>query len=178
MRAIDFQAADTRIQELIRRDRLPNVSVCVCGPDGIVFEKGYGYRDRGFTKPADPNTVYGVASMSKSITALSLAILECEGKLSYDDPVARYFPDFSVPGAPKDMVTLRTLARHTAGIPPIEPLEWSIAMNSVERDSEGIRKLRASSPNQMDRIEQVIEYIANCPYPTVGAPGENMSYLQ
>ena len=128
MRAIDFQAADRRIQELIRRDRLPNVSVCVSGPDGVVFEKGYGYRDRDFTLPVDPDTVFGIASMSKSITALAIAILECEGKLSYDDPVSKYFPDFSVPGAPKDMVTLRTLARHTAGIPPMEPLEWSIAM--------------------------------------------------
>ncbi|MBR3017719.1 MAG: beta-lactamase family protein [Clostridia bacterium] len=176
MRAIDFQAADGRIQELMRRDRLPNVCVCVCGPNGVVFEKGYGCRDRDFTKPVDPDTVFGIASMSKSITALAIAILECEGKLSYNDPVTRYFPNFSVPGAPKDMVTLRTLAQHTAGIPPIEPLEWSIAMNSVERDSESIRKLRASSPNQMDRIEQIVDYIAHCPYPTVGAPGENMSY--
>ena len=176
MSMTDFQAADRRIQELIRRDRLPNISICVCGPDGVIFEKGYGYRDARKEHPADPDTVYGIASMSKSITALALAILECEGKLSYDDPVTRYFPDFSVPGAPADMVTLRTLAQHTAGIPPIEPLEWSIAMNSVGRDSESIRKLRASSPNRMDRIEQIIEYIAHCPYPTVGAPGENMSY--
>ena len=176
MRAIDFQAADRRIQELIRRDRLPNVSVCVSGPDGVVFEKGYGYRDRDFTLPVDPDTVFGIASMSKSITALAIAILECEGKLSYDDPVSKYFPDFSVPGAPKDMVTLRTLARHTAGIPPMEPLEWSIAMNSLGRDSEWIRNMRASAPNPMDRIEQIIDYIARCPYPTVGAPGENMSY--
>ena len=150
MRAIDFQAADRRIQELIRRDRLPNVSVCVSGPDGVIFEKGYGYRDRDFTLPVDPDTVFGIASMSKSITALAIAILECEGKLSYDDPVSKYFPDFSVPGAPKDMVTLRTLARHTAGIPPMEPLEWSIAMNSLGRDSEWIRNMRASAPNPME----------------------------
>ncbi|MBR5109608.1 MAG: beta-lactamase family protein [Clostridia bacterium] len=176
MNTIDFCAADQRIQELIRRDRLPNASVCVCGPDGVIFEKGYGYRDKDFTYPVDGDTVYGIASMSKSITALAIAILECEGKLSYDDPVARYFPDFSVPGAPKDMVTLRTLAQHTAGIPPIEPLEWSIAMNSPGRDSKWIRNMRASSPNRMDRIEQIIDYIARCPYPTVGAPGENMSY--
>ncbi len=176
MRLIDFQAADQRIQTLMRRDRLPNVTVCVCGPEGILFEKGYGYRNKELTKAVDGNTVYGIASMSKSITALALAILECEGKLSYDDPVTRYFPNFSVPGAPKDMVTLRTLAQHTAGIPPMEPLEWSIAMNSTERDSESLRNLRASAPNQMDTIDQIIEYIAHCPYPTVGAPGENMSY--
>ena len=176
MSAIDFHAADQRIRELMKRDRLPNVSVCVCGPEGFLFEQGYGYRDKELTRPVDGNTVFGIASMSKSITALAIAILECEGKLSYDDPVTRYFPDFSVPGAPKDMITLRTLAQHTAGIPPIEPLEWSSAMNTPGRESEYVRKLRSSAPNRMDRIEQIIEYIAHCPYPTVGAPGENMSY--
>ncbi|MBR2286974.1 MAG: beta-lactamase family protein, partial [Clostridia bacterium] len=171
----DFASVDARIQSLIARDALPNVSVCVKGPEGTVFEKAYGRRnDKG--EEVNSDTVFGIASMSKSITALALAILESEGKLSYDDPVSRYFPDFSVPGAPKDMVTLRTLARHTAGIPPMEPLEWSIAMNSPGRDGEWVRAMRASSPNQMDRIEQVIDYIAHCPYPTVGAPGENMSY--
>ncbi|MBR1684077.1 MAG: beta-lactamase family protein [Clostridia bacterium] len=171
----DFASVDARIQSLIARDALPNVSVCVKGPEGTVFEKAYGRRnDKG--EEVNSDTVFGIASMSKSITALALAILESEGKLSYDDPVSRYFPDFAVPGAPKDMVTLRTLARHTAGIPPMEPLEWSIAMNSPGRDGEWVRAMRASSPNQMDRIEQVIDYIAHCPYPTVGAPGENMSY--
>ena len=176
MKTMDFQKADEKIQELMQRDKLPNVSVCISGPEGTLFEKGYGWRDREFSKPVDPDTVFGVASMSKSMTALAIAILECEGKLSYDDPVTKYFPAFSVPGAPKDLVTLRTLAQHTAGIPPMEPLEWSIAMNSIERDSETIRKLRASSPNRMNTIDQVIDYIAHCPYPTVGAPGENMSY--
>ena len=111
MSEMDFYAVDLRIRELIKRDRLPNVSVCVLGPDGIVFEKGYGYRDKDFIHPVDPDTVFGIASMSKSMTALAIAILECEGKLSYDDPVTRYFPNFSVPGAPEDMVTLRPLAR-------------------------------------------------------------------
>ena len=176
MHKMDFEGADRRIMELIRRDKLPNVSVCVKGPEGIVFEKGYGWRDKDFSLPADPDTVFGIASMSKSMTALAVAILECEGKMSFDDPVTKYFPDFSVPGTPKDLVTLRMLAQHRAGIPPMEPLEWSIAMNSLSRDSESIRKLRASAPNAMDRIEQIVDYIAKCPYPTVGGPGEHMSY--
>ena len=176
MNSMVFQEADRRIQELIKKERLPNVSICVLGPEGTVFEKGYGFRNMDQTLPADPDTVFGIASMSKSITCLALAILECEGRLSYDDPVSKYFPSFSVPGAPRDLVTLRTLAQHSAGIPPIEPLEWSIAMNSPGRDSESVRNLRASAPNAMNTIEQIIDYIAHCPYPTVGAPGERMSY--
>ena len=167
---------DERIRSLIAKERLPGVAVCVKGPSGIVFERAYGYRDATLTVPVDMDTMFGIASMSKSITCLALSILETEGKLSWDDPVCKYFPDFRVPGAPRDTVTLRTLAQHTAGIPPMEPLEWSIAVNSINRSGEWIDAMRASAPNSMSTIEQIIDYISHCQYPTVGAPGENMSY--
>ena len=76
------------------------VSVCAIGPEGVCFARGYGFRDAAHAIAPDVDTVFGVASMSKSITALALAILETEGKVSYDDPVYRYFPDFNVPAPP------------------------------------------------------------------------------
>jgi CubicO group peptidase (beta-lactamase class C family) len=172
----DTKAVDEKIAQIMARDGFAGVSVCVKGPEGTVFEKGYGFRDAQRSVAPDPDTMFGIASMSKSITALALAILETEGRLSLDDPVYKYFPDFSVPGAAKDAVTLRTLAMHTSGIPPMEPLEWSIAMNSANRESEWCDAMRRSAPNSMSTIDQIIEYIAGCSYPTVGAPGENMSY--
>ena len=174
--SIDFSAASARIADLIARDRLSGVAVCACGPDGVAFARGYGFRDAVHAICPDQDTMFGIASMSKSITALALSILESEGKLSWDDPVYHYFPRFRVPGAARDAVTLRTLANHTSGIPPMEPLEWSIAMNSAGREGEWARAMRQSAPNAMETIDQVIDYIAACPYPTVGAPGENMSY--
>ena len=173
---INAKELDERIQYLIIRDRLPGVTVCVKGPDGTVFEKAYGFKNAALNEPTNMDTMFGIASMSKSITCLALSILEYEGKLSWDDPVCKYFPAFRVPGAPRDTVTLRTLAQHTSGIPPMEPLEWSIAVNSINRSGEWIDAMRASAPNSMSAIEQIIEYISNCEYPTVGAPGENMSY--
>lgn len=56
--------------------------------------------------------------MSKSITALAIAILETEGKPSFDDPVFNYFPRFCVPGIARDTVTparaRKSHQRHTA----------------------------------------------------------------
>ena len=172
----DAKELDTRIRALVAKERLPGVTVCVMGPDGVVFEQAYGCKDAALSVPVDMDTMFGIASMSKSITCLALSILETEGKLSWEDPVCKYFPDFRVPGAPRDTVTLRTLAQHTSGIPPMEPLEWSIAVNSINRSGEWIDAMRASAPNRMATIDQIIDYIANCKYPTVGAPGENMSY--
>ena len=73
---IDFSAADRHIRFCIERDRLSGVSVCAVGPEGVAFSQGYGFRDAAHAVRPDADTVFGVASMSKSITALALAILE------------------------------------------------------------------------------------------------------
>ena len=174
--AFNAKAVEEHIARIMERDGLTGVSICIKGPDGIVYENGFGRRDAEGNIAPDPDTMFGIASMSKSITSLAISILETEGKLSWEDPVHKYFPHFRVPGAARDTVTLRTLAMHTSGIPPMEPLEWSIAMNSVNRESDWITQMRKTSPNSMSTIDQLIDYIANCEYPTVGAPGENMSY--
>ncbi len=171
-----LQQLDAAVAAIVERNKLPGVSVSIRGPEGVIFEKGYGFGNMEKTMPIDENTVFGIASMSKSMTTLACCILAAEGKLSFSDPVSKYFPTFDIPGTPKEAVQLRHLAMHTAGIPPMEPLEWSIAMNSNERVGEWITKMRESSPNQMDTIENVIDYIALGKYPSLGAPGEQMSY--
>ena len=170
------QALGAYLTRWAEKKNLAGVTACILGPDGPVYEWTYGVRDANGT-PVTMDTMFGIASMSKSMTALCLCILEAEGRLSMDDPVSDYFPDFAVPGQPREAVTLRHLATHTAGIPPMEPLEWSIAMNSPHRrDSDWLRQMKRTAPNPMSTIEQVIDYIAHCPYHTLGAPGEVMSY--
>jgi CubicO group peptidase (beta-lactamase class C family) len=110
------------------------------------------------------------------MTTLACCILAAEGKLSLEDPITKYFPTLHFPGIPDECVTLKTLGEHRAGIPPMEPLEWSIAMNSKDRDGEWAREMRRTSPNQMDTIEQIVDYLASAPYGSLGMPGEYMSY--
>ena len=174
---IDQRALDAHLNHWAHKKHLAGVSACIAGPDGCEYMWNYGFRDAGEKTMPDSDTMYGIASMSKSMTALCACILHTEGRMSIHDPVSKYFADFSVAGQPKEAVTVRHLAMHTAGIPPMEPLEWSIAMNSVDRqESDWLLEMRRTSPNQMDKIEQIIDYVANCGYETLGAPGDVMSY--
>lgn len=170
------EALDRYLERKITEYGYPGVAVCIRGPEGIVFEKGYGCRRSDPFTPVDCDTIFGIASMSKSMTALSCCILQLEGKLDLDDPVVKYFPDLHIPDIPDECLTIRHLALHRAGIPPIEPLEWSIAMNSVEPDTEIHKKLVTSSPNRMDSIEDIVSYINEARYGSLCAPGEYMSY--
>ena len=174
---VDKLALDAHLNHWAEKKNLAGVSAYIAGPDGCEYVWNYGFRDKDESIRPDSDTMYGIASMSKSITALCACILHTEGRMSIHDPVSKYLPAFSIAGQPKEAVTVRHLAMHTAGIPPMEPLEWSIAMNSVDRqESEWLLEMRRTSPNQMDTIEQIIDYIASCGYETLGAPGEVMSY--
>ena len=174
---IDKQALDAHLTAWAGKKNLAGVSAYIAGPNGCEYAWNYGFRDAEKKLCPDSDTMYGIASMSKSITALCACILHVEGKLDLDDPVSRYLPAFQMPGQPAEAVTIRHLAMHTAGIPPMEPLEWSIAMNSEDRaESDWLLAMRRTAPNAMDSIDQILDYIAHCPYRTLGAPGEVMSY--
>ncbi|MCQ2557870.1 MAG: beta-lactamase family protein [Oscillospiraceae bacterium] len=164
------------LQQEMEKKGYTGVSVCIRGPEGILYEHGFGSRSVKKGTAVNPDTVFGIASMSKSFTALSCCILAAEGKMSLDDPMVKYFPGLHLPGVPDELVTVRQVALHRAGIPPMEPLEWSIAMNTNERESEWIRRMRKEAPNPMNTIDQIVEYISQGRYRTLGEPGEYMSY--
>ena len=164
------------IENLFQHKGYPGMAISIRGPEGILFERGFGYRDIENEKPADQDTMFGIASMSKSLTALACCLLHIEGKLDLSDPIRKYFPSLHIPKVPDECVTLKTIAMHQTGLPPLPPLEWSIAMNSIEEDSLWYRHMLKTAPNKMNNIEQSVEYLAAGSYKMLGAPGEFMSY--
>ena len=173
----DSSALDTYLTGLCEKKALPGVSAAILGPNGLEYAFNYGCRDGASLHPVDNDTLLGIASMSKSMTALCACILACEGKLDLNAPVSDFFPEFELAEQPREAATVRMLAMHTAGIPPMEPLEWSIAMNSEGRsENDWLREMKRTAPNNMETIDEILDYIAHCGYNTLGAPGEVMSY--
>ncbi|MCZ6598021.1 MAG: serine hydrolase [Planctomycetota bacterium] len=80
---------------------------------GIVFAKGYGLADREKGIPVGTDTVFTVGSITKQFTGAAILKLEMEGKLSVDDPIAKYLD--AVP-PDKQAITLHHLLTHTAGL--------------------------------------------------------------
>jgi CubicO group peptidase (beta-lactamase class C family) len=63
------------------------MAVAVVSGDEIVYARGFGVRDRATGAPVTPETIFGVASVSKSFTCLAIMQLAEAGKLSPHDPV-------------------------------------------------------------------------------------------
>ena len=173
----DSSALNNALVRWAEKKNLAGVSAAIMSRDGLIYSFNYGWRDAACTLPVNNDTMFGIASMSKSLTALCACILASEGRLDLDAPVCDFLPSFSVAGQPSEAVTVRHLAMHTSGIPPMEPLEWSIAMNSTGRpENEWLTEMKRTAPNPMATIDEVIDYVAHCGYNTLGAPGEVMSY--
>ena len=75
-----------------------------------VFHEAYGWSDREKQRPVERNSIWSIKSMSKPFTATAVLMLVEEGKLSLDDPVSRYVPDFA-----HDSVKIHHLLSHTSG---------------------------------------------------------------
>ncbi|CAD72187.1 MAG TPA: esterase [Rhodopirellula baltica] len=116
----DFPSDDVRriVKEGIQAGKCPGAVVAI-GFDGrTVFQSAFGDRQVEPTKvPMTEDTIFDLASLTKPIaTATSVMILADQGKISIDDPVSQYLPDFA--GQDKESVTIRHLLLHTSGLIP------------------------------------------------------------
>jgi CubicO group peptidase (beta-lactamase class C family) len=84
----------------------------------VLFNKAYGLANIEFGVPNDLNTVFHLASLSKTFTAAAILILEQKGLLDTDDPLSKFIPDY--PSG--NTITLHHLLSHTSGITEVNDL--------------------------------------------------------
>ena len=88
-----YDDVDRVFREYVARAHVPGAAWGVI-VDGRLAHVGVtGYRDVAAKAPVDTNTVFRIASMTKSFTAMSILKLRDEGKLSLDDPAERWVPE-------------------------------------------------------------------------------------
>ena len=106
-------------REAVEKEGVPGLSIAV-GKDGeLLFAGGWGYADAGKGVPASKDTIYPIGSLTRQFTAVAILKLAEQKKLSLDDPLAKWLPDFPTHG---EAVTLRHLLANTSGLPGYEAL--------------------------------------------------------
>ena len=119
-------AISERMRSFVDDREVAGIVTLVATPERIVHLDAIGNADIALSKPMQPDTIFWIASMTKPVTATSVLMLQEEGKLSVDDPVAKHLPEFkdlkSVDGKPVT-ITIRHLLTHTSGMSEITPVE-------------------------------------------------------
>ncbi len=108
---------DTLVQKTLTTFDVPGIAVAVVKDGKIIHAKGYGVRSLNTRQKVDEHTLFGIASNSKAFTVAALGILIDEGKLTWDDKVTEYIPEFKMynPYVTEDF-TIRDLITHRSGL--------------------------------------------------------------
>nr|WP_158792599.1 sodium/solute symporter [Granulicella sp. L60] len=135
----DFSGVATLVNQAIATKKLPGAVVLVGHGGKTVFEQAFGSRAlEPVVEPMTEDTVFDMASLSKClVTAVAVMQLYEQHKIGFDDPVAKYLPEFGVNG--KGSVTIRELLTHYSGLPPDVDLKDAWGLAAPDRD-EGIRR--------------------------------------
>lgn len=90
-----------------------NGNVFIADKGKVIFEKSYGFANEETKQKLTPTTKFELASVSKQFTAMGIVLLQKQGKLNYDDEIAKYIPalDFY------EGITIKNLLHHTGGLP-------------------------------------------------------------
>jgi D-alanyl-D-alanine carboxypeptidase len=108
--------------KVLQATGVPSASIGVVQNGKIVYTGAFGLASIHPEKPAEPTLAYPIGSISKQFTATAVLLLQQQGKLSIDDPVAKYFPKLT---RAKD-VKLRNLMSMTSGYEDFAPQDYSI----------------------------------------------------
>ena len=108
------QNLDEYISGLVDRDRFSG-AVLIAHNGRPVFEKAYGEACKRYSVPNKIDTKFNLGSMNKMFTGVAIAQLAQEGKLSFDDKVGKYLPDYPNKEV-AEKVTIHQLLTHTSGL--------------------------------------------------------------
>jgi CubicO group peptidase (beta-lactamase class C family) len=111
----------SQMQQFVENQTVAGAVTIVVRKGQIVSFDCVGLADIVAQRPMTEDTMFWIASMTKPITATAVLVLQDEGKLSIDSPVAMYIPEFNElkvtgGGSPARPVTIRDLMMHTSGV--------------------------------------------------------------
>lgn len=123
---MDYGILEDFIFEKISKTHLPGLSIAIIENGKLAYSKGFCFRDLEYGLRATPETLYGVGSVTKSFTALSIMQLEEKGKLSLEDPVRKHIPQLNLEPEGGKPVKIWHLLCHASGIPALAYAEGLI----------------------------------------------------
>lgn len=171
---------EEEVQNFIEKHLIPGTSVAITENGKMTYSKGFGFRNIEKQLPVNEDTVFGIASITKSFTCVAIMQLQESGKLNVNDPVIQYLPEFKW----KDNKTIQDITihhfmTHSSGLPPMSSLFYAMkrSMDSDPsvHDYPGLQ-IEQGENQPIDTYEQLMEFISEQDFEIEGKPGEHFSY--
>ena len=121
-----IKAVNEHMEKFVKSQEIVGAVTLVADPEKTLHLAATGMADSAEKKPMPANAVFWIASMTKPVTAAAVMMMDEEGLLSVEDPVAKYLPEFRnlKDGAGKEVtVTIAQCLTHTSGLSELTPQE-------------------------------------------------------
>src|SRR6266571_3734595 len=119
-----------RLNGFVRASRLPGAAAGVVHGDELAWMAGVGFADAGAQQPSRLETLYRIASITKTFTGTAIMQLRDAGRLDLDDPAVAYLPELRSAVSPFtaiEGVTIRRMLSHESGLAAEPPgTDWSV----------------------------------------------------
>lgn len=172
---------DRYVQRWARRYHVPGIGYALAERGRPLLAKGYGYRDVRSRSPVTAQTIFGIASMTKSVTAAAILRLQEQGRLRVTDPLVRHVPEFRGPDRRwTRRIQLHHLLTHSSGLPPLPTLWYSLS-RSVFREwpfRPRVARRAGVDPTHapVETVGELLEFLATARYRPVAPVGAQFSY--
>ncbi|HEY4940174.1 MAG TPA: serine hydrolase domain-containing protein [Rhizomicrobium sp.] len=167
---------ETWIEETLQDAGTPGAAVDLERAGERLLARGFGRRDVEAGPELDVETVFGCGSVTKSLTALAILLLEEEGKLATSDAVSSHLPQLRLPGPPVAPITIYHLLTHTSGLPPLPSRHYAwLSQDDLETfERAALERLPPREP--IRSLEELIAFLSEYPFALHAPPGEQFSY--
>jgi CubicO group peptidase (beta-lactamase class C family) len=141
-----YEAVTTSIDSLFSswfKTGEPGGAVLIAKDGHVVYQKGFGIADINTREPVTPKTLFNIGSISKTFVAYGILKLADQGRLSLDDNLQKYFPDFKNPSI-ANKVKIVHLLTHTSGLPDSRKVSEQHEFYLTAKDEENFAPLKST----------------------------------
>jgi CubicO group peptidase (beta-lactamase class C family) len=135
---------DMIINEYVEKEHIPGLAVGVVYDNEILYTKGFGVKNVDTKEPVDENTLFHMASVSKTFVATGIMQLVEKGKIKLDSHLIEYLPYFQLKDDRYKEITIRQLLSHMSGMPDADDYEW----DKPQYDEDALEKYVKSIKNE------------------------------
>ena len=172
---------DSFLRSEVKRLGLPGLAVSITQNGQKLFAAGYGHCDPACQKPITPDTLFGIASATKLVTAIETIRLQERNQLSLNDPVNQYYPDLNI--ASDARMQLRHLLSHSSGLPGLPSRFYSVNLQNKEDSTGGVDISRSGSTGHKLHSETMLlkptdlpDFINKLKPSVMAPPGDLLNY--
>lgn len=178
MNDLNCLLAEKLVEDIKKDYEASGIAVAIIDKSGKTqYEKFWGVRDLESGKEVNGDTIFGLASVTKSFTALSIMQLEEKGIIDLDAPISQYIPEFTNKNQSKK-VTVRHLLSHAGGFFPLPRILVGNVAESLGLDEEKDGDFAYNDAVAQEGVKLVAERLdaQTMENGLNGQPGEYLSY--